>query len=274
MQKMFKDFFGIRDEVEGKHALMFALIPLVLVFILWFIVTSGERSSRIMPAAILPSPMDLVNVIPKLFSPEKKLGEGIFMSMQRIVVGFSIAAVVAMPLGILMGAFIRIEKMFSTVLLVGAYLPIPTIVPLTMAWCGVGEEQKICFLAIASFVYLLPAVVNAVNDVDDIFINTGYTTGATKWQIVTKIIIPVAAPKIFDALRMGFGVGFTWIIMAEMIGADTGIGYLLRQAQSRGGIDNTPMVFALLILIILIAFVVDFIWKFAYNQIFRYKEGK
>lgn len=271
---LIKSFWGIRDEVSPMEALMFALIPIGLVFLIWVFFTAGPPEKRVVSMAILPSPGDIFGVIPKLFSPEKRLLDSIVVSLMRIAVGFFIASCIALPLGILMGAFCRIEKMFTSLILVGSYLPIPTIVPLTVFWFGTGEEQKIGFLAIASFVYLLPAVVTAVNDVDDIFINTGYTTGASKWQIVRKILIPVAMPKIYDSLRMGFGVGFTWIIMAEMIGADSGLGYLLRQAQTRGGVDNTPLVFAILILIILMAFVMDYLWKFFYRQFFPYKEER
>ncbi len=274
MQKQINSFFGIRDEVPALHATLYALIPIVFVLIVWFLCTIGPPESRIINIAILPSPMELIQALIDLIfhSPEKNLGRSITVSLTRILCGFFIASVIAIPLGIAMGAFCRIEKMFSSLILVGSYIPIPTLVPLTIAWFGTNDEQKICFLAIASFVYLLPAVVQAINDVDDIFINTGYTIGATKLQIVLKILLPIALPKIYDSMRMGIGVGFTWIIMAEMIGADSGLGYLLNQARTRGGIDATATVFAILLIIIAIAFLIDQILKRFHKELFPYKE--
>ncbi len=270
-------FWAIRQEPSPQISLLLTIAPIVIVFIIWFLLTYGNGhtvESRMVHPSILPSPMEMFNAIKTLLSPEKHLDEGIKVSLLRIGQGFLIALLIAFPLGILMGTFSKINKFFSPLIIVGSYIPIPTLLPLTMAWLGLGEEQKVGFLAIASFVFLLPAFVKAIDDVDDVFFNTGYTLGANKWQLLTKIIVPIAMPKLYDAMRAGFGVGFTWIIVAEMNGATSGLGYMLKQAQTRGGMDNAPIVYLLLIVIVLLAFGFDWLWREGSKLLFPYKEAR
>lgn len=273
----FNRLFAIRDDVSPLQSVLFVCGFLFIILLVWFLLTRGDGQtieSRMIHPSILPSPMEIVKAVPTILKPERKLAESAVISIQRIAEGFVIALIIALPLGIAMGTFSRINTFFSPIILVGSYIPIPTILPLTMAWLGIGEEQKVGFLAIASFVFLLPAFVKAIDDIDDVYLNTAYTLGLNKIQLITRVIIPIALPKLYDAMRRGFGVGFTWIIVAEMIGADSGLGYILRQAQSRGGIDNTPIVYLILIVIVLLAFVIDMIWKIGSKQLFPYKEER
>lgn len=274
-KKIVDSIFVIRQNPSATDSLLLISIPIAIVIFLWFLLTQGDSiETRIINPAILPSPLEIFNAIPSLLSPQRKLLDGIFISLWRIVQGFTIALVIAFPLGVLMGTFSKVNKMFSSLIVVGSYIPIPTLVPLTMAAFGIGEEQKVGFLAIASFVFLLPAFVNSINDIDDIFLNTAYTLGTSKWQLIKRILVPIAMPKIYDSMRAGFGVGFTWIIVAEMIGAESGLGFILKQAQTRGGTDNTPIMYLVLLVIVLLAFVIDATWKYFYKQFFPYKENR
>lgn len=260
----------IRGDVSPAQSLLLMMIPLALCLLLWFSVTAGPVERRAVSPLILPSPVEMAQGIPKLFSPERKLFLGIYTSFRRIFWGFIMALALAFPLGILMGAFTKVNVALSPLMIIGSYIPVPTLVPLTLAWLGTGEEQKIGFLGIASFVYLLPAIVKAISDVDNVFLNTGYTLGARKLHIISKIMVPIAMPKIYDSMRAGFGVGFTWIIVAEMIGADSGLGYILKNAQSRG--SDMSIVYLTLLVIMVLAFLIDYLWRLGYKHLFKYKE--
>jgi ABC-type nitrate/sulfonate/bicarbonate transport system permease component len=264
--------FAIRDDVHPLTAAVLFLMPLFIVIVIWTIITWLPPEQRKISSYILPSPMEFLQYIPKILLPEKKLGIGIATSLLRIMGGFLIATACALPLGILMGSFSRFRAALHSLIVIGSYIPIPTLLPLTIVWLDTGETQKVGFLAIACFVYLLPAIVKALDNVDDVFLNTGYTLGADKWQVVWKILIPIALPDIYNSLRMGFGVGFTWIIVAEMINAESGLGYIMRNAQTRGA-DNT-IVYMVLLIIVLLAFIIDRIWETGYRLIFRYKEAR
>jgi NitT/TauT family transport system permease protein len=264
--------FAVRKDVHPLTAFLLALIPIVIILIIWIVITWDLPKGRIMSSIILPGPRDIIVAMPKMFLPQMQLFDSIMSSLMRITCGFCIALAIAFPLGVLMGSFSKFRATFSSIIVIGSYLPIPTLVPLTLVWFGIGEPQMIGFLAIASFVYLLPAIVNALEDVDDVFLNTAYTLGANTWHIVWKILIPISLPAIYNSLRMGYGVGFTWIIMAEMIGSDKGLGYILKNAQSRG--SNAAVVYITLGIIILIAFILDKLWATGYRLLFRYKEAR
>ena len=116
-----------------------------------------------------------------------------------------------------MGSFSKVKAMFNPLAVFGAYLPIPALVPLTLSLFGTGEKQKIAFLALAFVIYLLPLIVQAVDNVDDVYLKTAYTLGANTSQTVRKVLLAVSWPDIYQSLRLGFGIGWCYIILAEMV---------------------------------------------------------
>ena len=135
----------------------------------------------------------------------------------RVLEGFALAVAVAFPLGVLMGSFTKVKAAFTPLTVFGAYLPIPTLVPLTLSLFGTGELQKVMFLALAFSIYLVPLFVAAVDAVDDTYLKTAYTLGATKAQAVSHVLLPISWPDIYQAMRLGFGVGWSYILLAEMV---------------------------------------------------------
>jgi NitT/TauT family transport system permease protein len=153
----------------------------------------------------------------------------------------------------------------------GAYLPIAAIVPLTMSWFGTGETQKLMFLAIAAFVVLLPLTVKAIDQVDDVYLNTAYTLGASRLQAVTRVLMAVAAPDLFSALRLTFAVGWTYIILAEIIDAGQGLGSLIIVSQRRGPREH---IYLVLVVIMALAFLIDQLFLWLGRILFPYREAE
>jgi NitT/TauT family transport system permease protein len=150
------------------------------------------------------------------------------------------------------------------------YLPIPTLVPLTLSLFGTGELQKVMFLAIAFFVYLLPLTVKAVDDVDTVFLQTAFTLGATTRQAVGKVLVAIAWPDIYQALRNGFGVGWGYILLAEMVAAETGLGNIIIISQRRGPREH---IYLVLVVITLVAFLTDRLWVWGGRRLFPYRQA-
>jgi NitT/TauT family transport system permease protein len=167
-----------------------------------------------------------------------------------------------------MGSFSKIKALVEPISVFGSYLPIPALVPLTMSLFGIGEFQKIMFLSIAFIVYLLPLFVKAVDEVDNVYLQTAYTLGANRWQAVRHILFGVSFPRLFDAMRFGFGVGWSYIILAEMVAANRGLGSIIIVAQRRG---PREYIYLVLIVIVLIAYLTDKLWVKTGQKLFPYR---
>lgn len=226
--------------------------------------------TRFFPAGNLPSPGEVMRAFIPLWT-KRELGKNVWISFVRVMKGFLVAFAVAFPLGLLMGTFSKVHAAFNPLMIFSSYTPIAALVPLTMTFFGLTEAQKVMFLALAFFIYLLPMVVRAVEEVDNVFLQTAYTLGASKWQAMYHVLLGISWPNIFDAMRMSFGVGWGYIILAEIVGAEGGIGYLISISQRRA---MTADVYLLLVVIIVIAFITDKIWEAVGDWLFPYRRLK
>jgi NitT/TauT family transport system permease protein len=169
-----------------------------------------------------------------------------------------------------MGAFSKVKAAFTPLSVFGAYLPIPALVPLTLSLFGTDEVQKIVFLALAFAIFLLPQIAAAVDGVDDTYLKTAYTLGARRRHAVLKVLLPVAWPRIYDALRLGFGVGWSYILLAEMVDIGRGLGGLIIVSQRRGPREH---IYLVLLVIVLVAFATDKLWAAVGRRLFPYREA-
>jgi NitT/TauT family transport system permease protein len=269
-QKFFRRFFKIREDVLLLVRIALGLLPVLVIIAVWALLTQGIAENRVISPLILPSPVEVLRSFHSLWF-DAELSRSIVASTIRVIGGFLIGLAVAFPLGIFMGAFSNVKALFSPLATFGAYLPIPTLVPLTMSLFGIGEYQKVMFLALAFFVYLLPLFVKAVDSVDNIYLQTAYTLGADRWQILRRVLLGISLPQIFHAMRLGFGIGWTYIILAEMVAADRGLGTIIIVAQRRGPREH---IYLVLMVIVLIAFITDKIWAKLEQVLFPYLEHK
>lgn len=261
-------YLEIRGHVPLWQAWALGIVPIALLLGVWWWVTSGETvESRILSPTILPSPHEVIQSFPNLWF-DRALTRNTLISFLRVFEGFGVAVLIAFPLGLLMGSFSRVKAMFLPMSVLGAYLPIPALVPLTLSLLGTGEKQKIGFLALAFVIYLLPLIVAAVDNVDDIYLKTAYTLGASKWQSVRKVLLGVAWPDIFQAMRFGFGIGWSYILLAEMVDIGKGVGGLIITSQRRGPREH---IYLVLLVIVLLAFVTDKLWSSLGNYLFPYR---
>lgn len=262
--------FRIREPVPAWLSVALGAIPILLLLGAWFAVTAGAQpEDRFISPTILPSPVEVVKSFPQLWF-DRALMRNLLVSLGRVVGGFAIAVAVSFPLGLLMGSFTKIKAAFTPLSVFSAYLPIPTLVPLTLSLFGVDEVQKLVFLALAFTIYLLPLVVAAVDGVDDMYLKTAYTLGASRSQAVEKVLLPMAWPEIFRALRLGFGVGWSYILLAEMVDIGKGIGGLIITSQRRGPREH---IYLILLVIVAVAFLTDKLWGLCQERLFPYRRA-
>lgn len=258
----------VRGELAESRALILTSVFVTLVLVGWWFLTLGDTiEQRVLPPLILPSPIEVLQAFPKLHF-EQELVRSALKSFQRVTIGFTLATIVAVPLGVYMASFPPIAAFFRPLALVGAYVPIVVFIPLTLAWFGLNETQKVGFLFIGCFVALLPMVMKIISNVPRAFLDVAVTKGASQWQLVSQVLFPVAMADIWDGLRGVYGIGWGWIILAEVVNAQAGLGYLISISERRG---HTAAIFAVIIVIVLIAIACDQLWRLGGRVLFPYK---
>lgn len=254
---------------------MLGAIPILAILGLWWLFTRGAVEERRISPTILPSPAEVAASVPELLATEDTEGRNLFrhvgLSIRRVGIGYLVALAVALPLGIIMGTFGSARAMFDPVMTASGYIPIATLVPLTMSWFGTGEEQKVMFLAMAFAIYLLPLVVRAVESVPDVFLRTAYTLGTSRLQTVARVLVPIALPDLWHAMRLAFGVGWTYLVLAEVIVLTGGLGNMIEVARRRGPREHIYLAIAV---ITLIAWIADILWSRLGNILFPYRRSR
>jgi NitT/TauT family transport system permease protein len=225
-----------------------------LVVLVWWIATTGLGSEdRWISPVILPSPLEVMRSFPVLLN-ERALMQSIAATLKRVLVGFGLAAAIGVPLGILAGSWRVIEAAGAPLALFGRNLPVAALIPLTILWFGIDETQKVMFIFIACAPFVYADAVAAITSVPDRYVETAQTLGAKPVQIVMKVLVPLALPDIYNSLRHLFGLAFGYIMLAELINAEHGLGYLLMASQRRGLSEHIILI---LIIIGLLAYGID-----------------
>ena len=261
----------VRGEFAYSRALGLTGLFVAVVLIAWWAITRGEPGDRVVQALILPSPLEVLRAFLPLHKYEGLVRSAV-ASWMRVTTGFALAAIVAVPLGVYMATFPSVAAFFRPLALAGAYVPIVVLIPLSMMWFGTGETQKVGFLFIGCFVALLPLVIKDIADVPSAFLDVAVTKGASQWQLVRHVLFPVAKANIWDHLRGVYGVGWGWIIMAEVfVRPQYGLGALIGTSERR---SHTDSIFAVIIVIVLIAVVCDQLWRLGGELLFPYRRNE
>ena len=184
------------------------------------------------------------------------------MTVWRVFGGFVLAALVAVPLGIAMGAHKGVEAFFEPFVSFCRYLPASAFIPLLILWAGLGELQKLLVIFIGSVFQIILMVAVTVGAARKDLVEAAYTLGANPTGIVRRVLIPGAAPDIAETLRLVLGWAWTYVIVAELIGSSSGIGHMITDSQA---LLNTGQIIFGIIVIGLIGLVSDFAFK-AFNR--------
>ncbi len=268
-----RPFRGLRSEISTGATLLLGICGLLGVLAVWWLLTRGETpEQRWLSPTLLPSPAETFADFPRLWF-EEELTRNAAVSLRRVVLGFGLAALIGVPLGILCGCFRSLGALLAPLLIVGRNIPVAALIPLTFFWFGIGEQQKMMFIFIASVAFVVIDSANAVGEISGRYIDTAYTLGASRRQIITKVIVPLAMPSIFNSLRLLFGIAFGYIMLAELVrlGSEAGgLGFIINAAQRRG---MRTYILLVLMIIPLIALAVDRLLYWIQRQLFPYYYG-
>src|SRR5438552_1932549 len=264
MTKPRSSLFSIRSTMPKRSAFVLGFAAPAIVLGAWCAVTYGG----FVDPDFLPKPTEVIRGTLQLFI-QYDLGTAILVSTRRIVLAFLLASALALPLGVLMGAFDPINRLFEPIMAPLRYMPISAFIPLLILWFGIYEKQKIAFLFLGVFVYLLPVVVSAIRAVPEELVQTALTLGASKWQVIRTVLVPAALPEIFDSFRVMNAILWTYVILAEAVNPEHGLGYIIELAR---GHQKASWSFAGLIVIGGIGLITDQVIRMVSNVFFRWKE--
>jgi NitT/TauT family transport system permease protein len=184
----------------------------------------------IVPPIFLPSPVSVVSQLVSL-ARDGTLAVDLGASLYRIVIGFLVATALAIPIGVLIGSFARWEAAIEPLVDFIRYMPVVAFVPLSILWTGTGDTQKFLIIFIGTFFQQVLMIMDNVKRVPKDFVGLGRTLGLPDRKILTQIVVPSAMPGIWDTLRISLGWAWTWLVLAELVAATSGLGYRITVSQ-------------------------------------------
>ena len=270
MAQSFRDLMTLRNDPPPMVRRAFGTLGVAIVVFVWWILTYGATpESRVISPVLLPSPGEVLRSVPVLFR-ERDLIASTIATLKRVLSGFGLAIIVGVPLGILAGSFRLFDAITGPLSLFARNIPVAVLIPLTILWFGIDETQKTMFIFIATVPFVFFDAARAVIDVHERYVETAQTLGASSRQVITKVLIALALPDIYSSLRSLFGLAFGYIMLAELVNAKYGLGFLLMNSQRRA---LTEHIFAILILIGLLAYGIDRLLLFFERGLFPYREA-
>ena len=250
-----------------RMALGFGMVALVLG--LWWFLTRGSATEAIISPVKLPSPGSTFDATDKLL--ERDLTDSIIDSLQRVLLGVGLAAAVGVGLGILSGAHRGVSATLSPLVIFLRSVPMGALLPLTLMMFSDGEKQKYMFIFLAVVPFVFSDTVKAVSSVPDRYVETAQTLGASKRQIIQKVLVPLSLPDIITSLRFQFGLALGYIMLAEAGSTfvEHGLGKMIVLSEKRGW---TEQVYLLLFIIALLAFVLDILLRTLQRGVFPWRK--
>lgn len=219
------NLFAIRRQISPRARLALAFLSWGLVVAAWFVLTQWE----ILPPFSLPRPAGVIRAIGRL-GTEYDLFGNVLESWWRIAQAFFWCSVIAIPLGLLMASFQWLHDLINPVAAPMRAMPITAFLPAFIALFGMDELMKVTFLWFGMFFYLLAVVVEEVNQVDNSLLETSYTLGA-KRRHALWLMFRASFPAVFASFRILYDIGWTYVILAEMVNARKGVGYMIEAAR-------------------------------------------
>ena len=255
---------AIFGTIRVRDYVALAGLAFLVVLGVWMLI----RLLNLVDARFLPWPGDVVGKLGSLASDGTLWGD-ISVSVTRIAVGFGLATVLAVPIGILIGVYRFAEALVEPMVDFVRYMPVVGFVALTIIWIGIGDSQKWSIVFIGTFFQEVLLVMDNVKRVPKELVDIGQTLGLRDVGILRRIILRAAAPAIWDTLRISLGWAWTWIVLAELVAANTGLGYRIQAAQR---FFNTPTIIGYLIVLGLLGLITDQVMKAMGRWMFRWAE--
>jgi len=262
--RKYEDLLSPREPIPKSFYFVLTLSSFAFFLIVWSILTYGG----IVDPLFLPTPGRVFQAGVDLFL-DLGFTSDILNSVYRVMMGFVVAAIIGVPIGLIMGTFKVAEALTEPVVGFIRYMPASAFIPLFILWLGIGDIEKIAIIFVGSFFQLILMVAVVAKNVHKDLLETAYTLGARRFQVIRKVLLPASLPGIVDTLRIIVGWAWTYIIVAELVASASGIGYKIISSQRMLRTGN--IIFGILT-IGMLGLITDFFFKWLYNRLFPWVE--
>lgn len=253
-------WFALRRDIPASAYWTLAAASFLIAFLIW---QWASHQSFVNPVFV-PSPEKVWQAALDFFGDDA-IRLDIRVSFVRVTAGFLLSALLAIPLGVLIGAFKVGEGLVQPITEFVRYIPVPALIPLMMVLFGIGEAPKIMLIFAGTFFQMLLMVADEIRKVPYDLVQVSYTMGAKRGEIISKVLVPAAMPGIFDALRLCNGWAWTYLVVAELVAANEGLGYRILKFSR---FLQTPKIFVYLILLGVVGLTLDMIFRWMHRRLF------
>ena len=259
---MASGLFTFRGKSSARADIMLGLGVAAALILAWEAVA---RAGFIQPQ-FLPAPSRVLGALWSMTTTQGLLWHA-FVSTMRVWVAFLLAAAMAIPIGIMMSSYRVVGASLEPTIAFIRYLPVPALIPLSIIWFGVGEETKIFLLWLGTFFQLVLLVADDMRRVPHEYVEIAFTLGAKPRQVLTDVALRAMGPTLVDNLRITLGWCWTYLVVAEIVAADSGLGFVIWSARRY---VKTPEVLAGVVVIGLIGLVTDQLLRALHRRMFKY----
>jgi NitT/TauT family transport system permease protein len=240
---------AIRAPIPRRGKWTLTALSLLVPFVCWIaLATTGA-----VPATFLPSPGAVWSAGVQMADSGELLTD-LLATVQRVLLGFGLAVLVSVPLGIVMGTFMAGQAAFEPLIGLLRYLPASAFIPLLIIWLGIDESSKIAILFIGTVFFNTLMTADVVRNVPGALIDVSYTLGARRSEVVRKVVVPHALPGIIDAIRVNAAAAWNLVVVAELVASTVGLGYRIVRSQR---FLQTDRIFAVLVIIAMVGVLLD-----------------
>jgi len=258
--------FELRGRLSKRQTIILGIIGISLFFILWIFLTMGENP--FLKKQTLPSPLRVIASYQDLLV-ENDLIVNTTKSIGLNLSGYVVALLFTLPIGFIVGLFPFFRGLFQKYVEAIRFVPLTATLGIFIVWFGIGIPMKTVFMAFGIFIFLLPVVIQRIDEVNSVYLKTVYTLGASSWQTILTVYIPSVMSRIWDDIRILTAISWTYIVFIESSASFGGLGdILISGAKRQGRVDK---VYSLLILIILIGVFQDKIFAYMDRKLFPHK---
>ena len=254
------NLWTVRAPISRRAYWILALMGLITPLVGWTILAAWGG----VDPTFMPAPLQVLNKT-WLWAAENNLLEDMGISVYRVVAGFLLSAVIALPLGLLIGSVRSIQALLEPLTDFIRYMPAVAFIPLVMLWIGIAESSKIAIIFIGTFFQMVLMVAEDVRRVPAAQVEAAQTMGANRTELIERVIFPSAKPALLDTLRITMGWAWTYLVVAELVAANSGLGYGILRAQR---FLQTDTIFAGIILIGLIGLLTDQAFRWIHRAAF------